>query len=341
MLFSAQVDRFLTVASRIGSSVLLGGAALVVALLLSRKALRKGGSLAGPRWSKSRQLAPEIILQVFRTSALRGLQAGNRPRRCGAAFAVNATRCHQGNGSVWGGRVARPSERFLGVLKMCPSLTHLSPPSLVYSPPSEGGMAQHIRALVVDDESTMRYTVRGILEHLGFEVIESPDGADALAKLDEGDFQLVVTDIQMPRMDGLDLLRRICERPSPQPKVIVMTAHGSERHAVEAIKLGAFDYFKKPFEVEEMMAVASRATESVRLLSEVERLEGERTLGRTLIFGAPAMSRLAVMVRRIAPRDVTVLLTGESGQARSASPRPSSKRRDERTSHSCGSTARR
>ena len=174
-------------------------------------------------------------------------------------------------------------------------------------------MAQHIRALVVDDESTMRYTVRGILEHLGFEVIESPDGADALAKLDEGDFQLVVTDIQMPRMDGLELLRRICERPSPQPKVIVMTAHGSERHAVEAIKLGAFDYFKKPFEVEEMMAVASRATESVRLLSEVERLEGERTLGRTLIFGAPAMSRLAVMVRRIAPRDVTVLLTGESG----------------------------
>jgi two-component system response regulator HydG len=174
-------------------------------------------------------------------------------------------------------------------------------------------MAQNIRALVVDDESTMRYTVRGILEHLHFEVVESPDGADALVKLDEGDFQLVVTDIQMPRMDGLELLRRICQRPSPQPKVVVMTAHGSERHAVDAIKLGAFDYFKKPFEVEEMMAVASRATESVRLLSEVERLEGERTLGRTLIFGAPAMSRLAVMVRRIAPRDVTVLLTGESG----------------------------
>ena len=167
---------------------------------------------------------------------------------------------------------------------MWPSLTRLSPPSLVYSAPDEGAMAQHIRALVVDDESTMRYTVRGILEHLGFEVIESPDGADALAKLDEGEFQLVVTDIQMPRMDGLELVRRICERPSPQPKVIVMTAHGSERHAVEAIKLGAFDYFKKPFEVEEMMAVASRATESVRLLSEVERLEGERTLGRTLIF---------------------------------------------------------
>src|SRR5205085_23786 len=84
-------------------------------------------------------------------------------------------------------------------------------------------------------------------------------------------------------------------------------------HAVDAIKLGAFDYFKKPFEVEEMMAVARRATESVRLSAEVERLESERVLGRTLLFESAAMSRLAVMVQRIAPRDVTVLLTGESG----------------------------
>src|SRR5437588_2619245 len=137
-----------------------------------------------------------------------------------------------------------------------------------------------IRALVVDDESTVRYTVRGILEHLGLDVTEAGDGVEALEKLDAGiDFHLVVSDILMPRMDGLELLKKIKLRPAPQPKVIVMTAHGSERHAVEAIKSGAFDYFKKPFEVDEMMAVARRATESVRLTAEVEQLKSELTLG--------------------------------------------------------------
>src|SRR5437879_3896697 len=108
-------------------------------------------------------------------------------------------------------------------------------------------MPSKIRVLVVDDESTMRYTVRGILEHLQLEVVEAVDGLDALKKLEEGDYQLVVTDIQMPGMDGLELLKKIRELPAPQPKVVVMTAHGSERHAADAIKLGAYDYFKKPF----------------------------------------------------------------------------------------------
>jgi DNA-binding NtrC family response regulator len=170
-----------------------------------------------------------------------------------------------------------------------------------------------IRALVVDDDSAVRYTVRGILEHNKLQVDDAVDGVEGLEKVEAGDYQLVVTDIQMPRMNGLELLRKIRERPAPQPKVIVITAHGSERHAVEAIRAGAFDYFRKPFEVEEMMAVVARATESVHLNAEVERLAGELNLSRSLIFSSPAMSKLAVLVQRIAPRDVTVLLTGESG----------------------------
>jgi two-component system response regulator HydG len=170
-----------------------------------------------------------------------------------------------------------------------------------------------LRALVVDDDSTVRYTVRGILEHTGLQVDEASDGQEGLEKVDAGDYQVVVTDIQMPRMSGLDLLKKIKERPLPQPKVIVITAHGSERHAVEAIRTGAFDYFKKPFELDEMMAVVRRATESVHLNAEVERLSGELNLSRSLIFQSQEMSKLAVLVQRIAPRDVTVLLTGESG----------------------------
>jgi two-component system response regulator HydG len=170
-----------------------------------------------------------------------------------------------------------------------------------------------LRALVVDDDNTVRYTVRGILEHTGLQVDEASDGQEGLEKVDAGDYQVVVTDIQMPRMSGLELLKKIKERPLPQPKVIVITAHGSERHAVEAIRAGAFDYFKKPFELDEMMAVVRRATESVHLNAEVERLSGELNLSRSLIFSSQAMSKLAVLVQRIAPRDVTVLLTGESG----------------------------
>jgi two-component system response regulator HydG len=173
-------------------------------------------------------------------------------------------------------------------------------------------MTPKIRALVVDDEPTLRYTVRGILEHVGLDVTEANDGIAALEALKLGEFQLVVTDVLMPRMDGLALLGEI-KKLEHAPKVIVMTAHGSERHAVEAMRLGAFDYFKKPFEVDELIAVVRRATETVQLSAEVERLASELSLGRSLVFGSPAMSRLAVMVQRIAPRDVTVLLTGESG----------------------------
>jgi two-component system response regulator HydG len=170
-----------------------------------------------------------------------------------------------------------------------------------------------MRALVVDDDSAVRYTLRGILEHAKLTVDEAVDGVDGLAKLDAGEYDIVITDLQMPRMNGIELLAAIGQRSGKKPKTIMITAHGSERHAVDAIKAGAFDYFKKPFEVTELMAVVGRATEAVRLGAEVERLSGELHLSRSLIFQSPAMSKLAVLVQRIAPRDVTVLLTGESG----------------------------
>ena len=168
-------------------------------------------------------------------------------------------------------------------------------------------------ALVVDDDTTARYTLRGILELAGITVDEAADGLAALERLENGAFDLVITDLRMPRMDGLELLRKIRERGSAAPRVIVVTAHGSERHAVEAIKSGAYDYFRKPFNIDELKAVVSRALESVRLSGEVERLSGELNLSRSLVFASRAMSELAVLVQRVAPRDVTVLLTGESG----------------------------
>jgi len=168
------------------------------------------------------------------------------------------------------------------------------------------------RVLVVDDDAGVRYTLREILASAGIEVDEAADGVEALGRLDARPASLVVTDLRMPRMDGMELLRRVQAR-APAPRVVVITAHGSERQAVDAMKAGAYDYFRKPFDNDELLAVVRRALESVRLAHENERLTGELVLSRSMVFASDAMRRLATLVARVAPRDVTVLVTGESG----------------------------
>ncbi|HVE82522.1 MAG TPA: sigma 54-interacting transcriptional regulator, partial [Myxococcales bacterium] len=168
------------------------------------------------------------------------------------------------------------------------------------------------RVLIVDDDAALRYTLRSLIEDTGLEVEEAADGHAGLERLQDGGVDLVISDLRMPRMDGLELLRRV-QALRPAPRVILITAHGSERHAVEAIKLGALDYFRKPFDNDEVVAVVQRALGTVRLEAENERLEGEVNLLRSLVFESTAMSKLSVLVKRVAPRDVTVLITGESG----------------------------
>jgi two-component system response regulator HydG len=169
------------------------------------------------------------------------------------------------------------------------------------------------KVLIADDDAGVRYTLRDILETAGLEVDEAADGEAALERLGAGRFDLVITDLRMPRMDGLALLGRMQALPPPLPKVVMITAHGSERHAVEAMKSGAFDYFKKPFDNDELMAVVQRAVGVLRLEAERDQLAGELNLSRSLLFESPAMRRVAGMVQRVAPHDVTVLVTGESG----------------------------
>jgi DNA-binding NtrC family response regulator len=168
------------------------------------------------------------------------------------------------------------------------------------------------RVLVVDDDAVGRYTIRGLLEEEGLEVEEAPDGEAALERLSRGAFDLVISDLRMPRLDGIELLRR-AQALAPAPRIIMLTAHGSERHAVEAMKLGALDYFRKPFDVPEVLAVVRRSIATLQLERENEQLRGEVNLLHSLTFASESMSRLALLIKRIAPRDVTVLITGESG----------------------------
>ena len=177
---------------------------------------------------------------------------------------------------------------------------------------SAPGGAPRARVLVVDDDAGVRYTLREILESEGLEVGEAADGEEALHRFEAAPCPLVIADLRMPRMDGMELLRRLSGR-APAPRVVVITAHGSERQAVEAMKAGAYDYFRKPFETEELLSAVRRAVEAVRLLAENERLSGELALSRTMVYASRAMSQLGQLVARVAPRDVTVLITGESG----------------------------
>ena len=102
--------------------------------------------------------------------------------------------------------------------------------------------------LVVDDDAGVRFTLRGLLEDEGLRVIEAVDGEDALTKL-EG-VELIISDVRMPKLDGLGLLDKVRAIAEPRPPVILVTAHGNERLAVEAMKRGAWDYFRKPFDLD-------------------------------------------------------------------------------------------
>ncbi len=166
--------------------------------------------------------------------------------------------------------------------------------------------------LVVDDDDGVRYTLREILEASDLAVVEAREGRAALARLDEGRVDLVITDLKMPGMSGLELLEALARR-ADAPRALVVTAHGSERHAVEAMKLGALDYFAKPFDAEEVLRVVERAVAAVRREQENEALRAELLLQRHLVFASEVMRQLALVVHRAAPRDVTVLVSGPSG----------------------------
>jgi two-component system response regulator AtoC len=166
------------------------------------------------------------------------------------------------------------------------------------------------KVLLVDDEPGVLYTLQEVLTEHGDEVVTATSGAQALERL-EG-VEAVVTDLVMPGMDGLELLRAVRERDAALP-VIVLTAQGSERAAVSAMKAGAHDYLRKPFDVDEVGLAVERAAEAYRLRGQRQRLEVEHALGRPIIGDSPALRRALDAAMRLAGRDVTVLIRGETG----------------------------
>ncbi|GAO02407.1 sigma-54 dependent transcriptional regulator [Anaeromyxobacter sp. PSR-1] len=166
------------------------------------------------------------------------------------------------------------------------------------------------RLLLVDDEPAVLYALKELARSNGHEPVTARSGAEALERLEGVD--AVVTDYAMPEMDGLQLLQAIHERDATLP-VVVLTAQGSERVAVRAMKAGAYEYVTKPFDIDEMTLVLDRALETRALRVQNRRLAVEKALGRSIVGDAPAMQRLLDAVARVAPKDVTVLVRGETG----------------------------
>ncbi len=167
--------------------------------------------------------------------------------------------------------------------------------------------------LIVDDEAAIRFAVGELLSERGHETVEAESGAAALERLDDAD--VVITDLVMPGMDGLALLAAIRAR-SPQLPVVLLTARGTERTAVAALKGGAFDYLTKPFDVDELASVIDRAAEVAALRARDRRSAAERLLGEQVVGRSAAMERLWATVERLARREVPVLVAGETGSGK-------------------------
>jgi two-component system nitrogen regulation response regulator GlnG len=170
--------------------------------------------------------------------------------------------------------------------------------------------------LVADDEASIRFVLTTALQEAGHATVQAADGREALQHLQRGGVDLAFVDLRMPDLDGLSVLTRLREANVSTP-IIIMTAQNTMANAIEAMKQGAYDYITKPFDVDEVRALAQRALEMARLSTDFHRLEremrGRFELGVAIVGQSPAMQEIYKTVGRIAQTDATVLIQGESG----------------------------
>jgi two-component system, NtrC family, response regulator AtoC len=169
------------------------------------------------------------------------------------------------------------------------------------------------KILVADDEEGLRSFIAEALELDGHTVAQAEDGAVATELLAKNSYDLLVTDLRMPKVDGMALLRQT-KTDQPQVEVIVLTAYGSVDTAVEAMRLGAFDYLQKPISgPTELRLLASRALERKELVTSRERNSRQHQVTEAVSYEAPAMKTVNEALRKVAKTDATVLLLGETG----------------------------
>ncbi|HPX61873.1 MAG TPA: sigma-54 dependent transcriptional regulator [Deltaproteobacteria bacterium] len=171
------------------------------------------------------------------------------------------------------------------------------------------------RILVVDDELSMREFLSILLECEGYHAVVAASAAEALTELDRGDFDLVISDVQMPGLNGIDLLSRV-KAQSPETAVLMMTAFSAAEQAVEAMRLGAYDYIGKPFKNDEIKLLVRNALEKSSLKREnrmLRQVVEQRDSFCGIVGNSPQMKEIFSLIQKVAPSPTSVLIQGESG----------------------------
>lgn len=180
---------------------------------------------------------------------------------------------------------------------------------------------KNLRLLIVDDEEAARYGIRRALETFGGEIAEAENAEVARALMRDKNFDLLLLDVNLPGISGLEFLDELQkdsqDNKTEGPLVIIITAHGSERLAVQAVKSGAYDYLSKPFELDDLRLVVKNAIETIKLRRENQalrrRIEIEASQRGALLGNSRAMQQVRAMIDKVADTDATVLVRGESG----------------------------
>ncbi len=174
------------------------------------------------------------------------------------------------------------------------------------------------RILFIDDDRAGREVALFNLRKAGYEVTAASDGQEGLDAFAAGSFDLVVTDVKMPGISGIEVLRRVRGK-SPDVPVLVITAFGNVDTAVTAMKEGAYDFIGKPFHRDQLLLAVGKALERRRLAAEVRELKVRASgVGRDIVCASPAMKKVLEVADRVAATDATVLITGESGTGKEA-----------------------
>ncbi len=168
------------------------------------------------------------------------------------------------------------------------------------------------RILVIDDEKSIRNTLKDILETEEHEVVTAEDGASGLERFADGKFEVVLCDIKMQEMDGIEVLEKIMDDPQDVP-VIMISGHGDIETAVDAIKKGAFDFLEKPLDLNRLLITIRNALERADLITETRVLKRKIAKAHEMVGESPAIQKIKEMIDRVAPTDARVLITGENG----------------------------
>lgn len=168
------------------------------------------------------------------------------------------------------------------------------------------------KILVIDDQKSIRNTLKDILEYEGHEVVVAEDGLDGLEKFNAGKFDVVLTDIKMPNMDGMEVLEKIIASGTDAP-IIMISGHGNIDTAVEAIKKGAYDFIEKPLDLNRLLVTIRNAIERNNLVVETKVLKRKVSKAYDMIGESEAILKVKEMIDRVAPTDARVLITGQNG----------------------------